>query len=220
MRGKYTTYSLRLAAMICARIAAGAHWHTLSREPGMPSTATLYRWRNERPEFDAMYEAACLQRDKDETRRRQMPGPPRIGHPPTYTPEIGAKVCALIEAGASVTDLKACKDLPATSTLFRWVARYPEFRRDYEAACEMRAELMCDELIDIADDQSRDWADGGKGERILDREHVQRSKVRIATRQYRIAQLAPKKYGLRRRGAEVEGLTFEEALRELRRRRP
>jgi hypothetical protein len=58
--------------------------------------------------------------------------------------QIGAAVIHLLlgsEAG-----------MPGRATVFRWIARHKEFRDEYTLACELRAEDLADEMIEIADD--------------------------------------------------------------------
>ena len=42
--------------------------------------------------------------------------------------------------------------MPGKATVFRWIARHKEFRDEYTLACELRAEDLADEMIEIADD--------------------------------------------------------------------
>lgn len=53
-RRDYVRYGLGIAGDICARIAEGANWTQLSREPRMPARPTYYDWMREHPEFADM----------------------------------------------------------------------------------------------------------------------------------------------------------------------
>ena len=69
----------------------------------------------------------------------------------------------------------------------------------YARACEARAEIIFDEMLDISDDGTNDFTkkeigDGVEVE-ILNSEHIQRSKLRIDTRKWILAKMQPKKYG-------------------------
>ncbi len=200
----------------------------IEREPGMPGRDTVAEWRRRRPEFAVLYEAALAQRAADARRRREDrrkseaaaagTAAGRIGRPPLYTPELGEKVCQLIEAGASMAEVKLCRELPSYATIYTWIGQDPAFRARYQAACEVRAEVLAEQVLEIADDGAGDWVDGARGGRVVDREHIQRSKVRIEARKWRIAMIAPKTHGLKRLASEPEGLTFEQALKQLRER--
>ena len=89
--------------------------------------------------------------------------------------------------------------MPSISTVCRWLANNEAFRKQYAYAREAQAEALFDESIDIADDGSNDYVtkkrpDGSEFE-AFDHEHVQRSRLRIDTRKWMVAKLAPKKYG-------------------------
>ena len=75
-----------------------------------------------------------------------------------------------------------------------WIAKDPNFRDAYLAAKTMLAEAFGEEIVAIADDSSRDWVEGENG-KVLDHEHVQRSKLRCDARKWVAARLAPKRWG-------------------------
>lgn len=54
----------RLTETIVRAIVDGASLHSLSRRPGMPCSATLYRWVRERPAFAREVAAACHERER------------------------------------------------------------------------------------------------------------------------------------------------------------
>jgi hypothetical protein len=73
------------------------------------------------------------------------------------------------------------------------------FLRDYHTKAYLEAKAACasylaGQVLDIADDASKDFVDTDKGP-VLDREHVQRSKLRIETRQWYAKMLAPREFG-------------------------
>lgn len=96
-----------------------------------------------------------------------------------------------------------CKadDMPAASTVCRWVIENVEgFTEHYTRARKLQAELLADELMEIADDGSNDWmqktgADGETGGFALNGEHVQRSRLRVDTRKWYLSKVLPKVYG-------------------------
>lgn len=54
---------------------------------------------------------------------------------------------------------------------------------------------MADEMIDIADDSTEDEIFTDEGRRLLNKEFVQRSKLRVETRMWIASRLLPKVYG-------------------------
>lgn len=146
--------------------------------------------------------------------------PERTGRPSIYSEELVDEICERIANGQSVREL--CRDdaMPGMSTLFRWLAANESFRERYARAKEAQVEYLAEELLEIADDGSNDWMLRKNGEdatETVNHEHITRSKVRIDTRKWLLAKLAPKKYG-DRLGVDHSGkiaLTHEDALGEL-----
>lgn len=108
--------------------------------------------------------------------------------------DIQLNICERIMLGESVIAICRDDDMPARSTVMGWIAKDPAFRAAYSAAKAMLAEAFAEEIIEISDDASGDWVDGETGKE-LDREHVQRSRLRVDSRKWLAAKLAPKRYG-------------------------
>jgi len=56
------SYSSEMAEAICAEIITGRSLPDISRDPGMPHVRTIFRWLANQPEFQRLYELACLSR--------------------------------------------------------------------------------------------------------------------------------------------------------------
>jgi hypothetical protein len=91
--------------------------------------------------------------------------------------------------------------MPAKATVFRWLASNPEFRRSYALARECQAEDFAYEILEIADDSSRDYVKktgvDGKVTWVFDKENIARQRLRIKARKMILARMAPRKYGNR-----------------------
>lgn len=92
--------------------------------------------------------------------------------------------------------------MPSERTIVRWLAdkRNVQFREDYYYARRVQAELLVDEIFEIADDTSDDWVEDTNkdGEFIgykVNNEAIQRSRVRIDTRKWYASKMVPKIYG-------------------------
>jgi hypothetical protein len=112
------------------------------------------------------------------------------GRPLEYKPEIADRICA--EISTSSKSLRTiCKpdDMPDVSTVFRWMRQIEEFREQYARAKEEQADYMVEEMLEIADDGSKDDTP------FTGANHVQRDKLRIDTRKWSASKLKPKKYG-------------------------
>ena len=125
------------------------------------------------------------------------------GRPTTLTDELALAICELISTGHSLRQIEKIEGMPAKNVILRWVVRveepYRSFGAQYARACDVRAELWAEEVVDIADDGSNDWYErenkDGSTERVLDHENINRSRVRIDTRKWLLSKVLPKKYG-------------------------
>jgi hypothetical protein len=115
-----------------------------------------------------------------------------------YSPEVAAEICARIAEGESLRAI--CRDahMPHKATVCRWLASNEEFRTRYALAHDLQAELIAEDIQEIADDASKDWKRverDGEVHWVLDPDNIQRARLRIDTRKWMLAKLAPKKYG-------------------------
>ncbi len=122
------------------------------------------------------------------------------GRPSDYSLELSDIICARIVEGESMRSIGRDDTMPAMSTLFKWLREHDEFSEQYARAHEASADVLFDDMLEIADDGTNDWMEKNdkKGECIgwqLNGEHIQRSKLRIETRKWAASKLKPKKYG-------------------------
>ena len=86
--------------------------------------------------------------------------------------------------------------MPALSTVFRWLAGDREFQEQYTRAMDARATLLAEEILEMPDDSSGDVVtDPETGAVRMDAEFVARSRLRVDSRKWLAARMAPKKYG-------------------------
>ena len=117
----------------------------------------------------------------------------------SYSPEIVDLICERIAVdGLALRQICQDTSMPARSTLFLWLRRYPEFAREYTSAKQFQIECLADDMIDIADDRANDWIErespDGKKVRVFDPENFRRSKQQIGALHWRISKLKPKRY--------------------------
>ena len=79
----------------------------------------------------------------------------------------------------------------------------------YARARDIGVDAMADDMLEIADDGTNDWMDRNDPDNpgyVVNGEHVQRSRLRVESRKWYLAKLAPKKYGDKLEvGGKVEG---------------
>jgi|ERR1043166_1115713 hypothetical protein len=125
----------------------------------------------------------------------------QAGRPTLYTQELADLICERV-ATSTFGLLRLCAihdDMPEKITVNVWRRRYPEFAAQYAQAKLFQADLLAEEMLDIADDATNDWMEtfdeeGNEGWKF-NGEHVQRSRLRIDTRKFLAAKLLPKQYG-------------------------
>lgn len=122
----------------------------------------------------------------------------KTGRPEIWSQELADKVCEKIAQGYSMRTVCASDDMPAISTLFKWIREKPEFTQQYARATEERTEAMAEDILDIADDGSNDLMTIQKGDvtyEVENREVTNRSRLRVDTRKWLMSKMKPKKYG-------------------------
>ncbi len=117
------------------------------------------------------------------------------GRPSKYTPAVAEAICAALADGMSLRALCAQPDMPGMTTVMRWLAdpSKPEFRLQYAHAREAQADLLAEEILEIADGCSHTISKDGCIE--TNRELIARARLRIDSRKWLASKVAPKKYG-------------------------
>ena len=111
------------------------------------------------------------------------------GRPTQYTSQLGQLICDKIATGnTGLVKLCRGKGLPHLTTVLSWL-RDPdkkEFLESYLCAREAQADLLSDEIIEIADET------GDAKERATD---IASARLRNDARKWKAGKLSPKKYG-------------------------
>lgn len=122
------------------------------------------------------------------------------GRPTIFTHELGDAMCERIADGESMRSVCRDESMPAKSTVFRWLREMPVFKDQYLVAKLESADSHVDDMIDIADNGTNDWmeknaTDEQKAVYKLNGESVQRSMLRVRTRQWASSRINKTKYG-------------------------
>jgi len=127
------------------------------------------------------------------------------GRPSTYTQELSDLICERLAAGESMRSVSRDPEMPAMSTLFKWIRELPQFSEQYDKAKVESADALVEDMLDIADNQVEQpvLKDGepimvdGKPVMMKDAVGVAHAKLRVDTRKWAASKLKPKKYGER-----------------------
>ena len=102
-----------------------------------------------------------------------------------FMEDIADQVLERISGGESLRAICLDPNMPDGSTIRKWLARNPDFARQYAYARDEQADSLFDETIFIADNLKKDATS----------EQVQVARLQIDTRKWVAGKLRPKKYG-------------------------
>ena len=152
--------------------------------------------------------------DESQSGKRFIPAPNTFRHPDTdrntrfrtpgsrYSDRVARNICRRIMEGGALK--RICEDplMPSWRTVTLWLSdsRMTDFREMYYHARRVQAELLIDDIFEIANDSGNDWVEthNKKGEANgwkPDYEAIQRSRLKIDTIKWYAAKMMPRIYG-------------------------
>jgi hypothetical protein len=93
-----------------------------------------------------------------------------------------------MEQGNSLISILRRKEFPSTATFYQWLEADEDKAKRYVRACEIRADVIFEDIIDIADHSDEDHTP------FTGANVVQRDRLKIDARKWIVAKLHPKKY--------------------------
>ena len=126
----------------------------------------------------------------------------KMGRPTIYSEEMAKRLCLAI-ATSSDGIRKICKNdpsLPAMPTIYKWLAEgNQDFIEQYARARALQAQILFDEIIEIADTPQQGVIVTMKGKKRETRtgDMVERARLRLDARKWALSKLLPRKYGER-----------------------
>jgi hypothetical protein len=108
-----------------------------------------------------------------------------------YSPQLGEEICLRIAQGESLKKICRSPGMPTTGTVVKWVLKNPEFGEMYKFARDVQAELLGDEILDIAKDNTNDKNEDGSPNHA----NVQRSRLEVDTIKWYLARINARKWG-------------------------
>lgn len=134
-----------------------------------------------------------------ETRENPPPEPPKAPRPTRYTREIGERILERMANGETATAICRDPDMPKYAVLKRWERTDLDFAKRYEIARRQCVEYRTDEIAEIADDAVNDYVERvdakGHVRVVFDREHFERSRLRVHSRQWEASKILRGMYG-------------------------
>ena len=115
-----------------------------------------------------------------------------------YSAKFGDKILAKVSAGKSIMQICKVSPNPTRETFYKWLRENKDFADNYERAIVSRADLLAEQIIEIADDIENDFAENktedGKTY-AANNARIARAKLQIDARKWAAARMSPKKYG-------------------------
>ena len=149
--------------------------------------------RKARNEAQAIEEGAIWAQVNSQAEQAVIAAKRKQGAPSAYTVEIGNEIVTRLACGQSLHSICKLKHMPHISTIYDWIGKEPSFAEHYGRAREHAAHTLFDQMLDIADDSSRDLLEDGSANNAA----IARARLQIETRARVAGKLAPRVYGER-----------------------
>lgn len=124
-----------------------------------------------------------------------------MARPIEWTEELKeAAITTIIERiteGESIRRIlnKDRENLPSNRLFLKWMSEDDKLSQQYAQAMAIRADLMFDEMLDIADNTGSDIIELDDGRQVVNHEIINRDRLRVDTRKWALSRMNPKKYG-------------------------
>lgn len=131
-----------------------------------------------------------------------------------YSEELAREICETISnTRLGIRDLcKMNPNWPNANTIMEWKIRHPFFGELYARAKQSQAEILVDEILEIANNESRDLLSGANGELRANNAAIHRDRLKIDTIKWLAGKLAPRIYGDKIQVEKVDSSQDEDVL--------
>tara|TARA_R110000764_G_scaffold53555_1_gene116713 strand:+ start:244 stop:720 length:477 start_codon:yes stop_codon:yes gene_type:complete len=99
-----------------------------------------------------------------------------------------------IEKGRALRTILKSSDTPSSQTFYLWLDEDESKSKRYARACEIRAEAIFEDILDISDNNTYDIITNDEVERT-NNDVIQRSRLMVDARKWYLSKLNPKRYG-------------------------
>jgi hypothetical protein len=131
-----------------------------------------------------------------------------------YQEEIAEKICNIIATHTeSIEELIEMYNLPKRTTIYDWLWKNDAFSNMYKKAKMRQAELMAEELENVAKQKS--YYVDSEGNQRIDPGFIQSQRLVADTRKWIATKLAPRIYGDKQTIEQTVTVKHEDALKDL-----
>jgi hypothetical protein len=131
------------------------------------------------------------------------------GRPSKFTQATADAICTRIAEGESLRTICKDEEMPASSSVYKWLSENTAFSEQYAHAREKQADFYAEQIVEIADEEvtmvrrskhqhgakEEDDTEENEVEVVFDPTAVARNRLRVDARKWYASKLAPKKYG-------------------------
>jgi hypothetical protein len=116
-----------------------------------------------------------------------------------YTYNLSEVICTRLANGETGAEVCRDADMPSWNTLCNWRRKHADFDKRYRIAREQGCEYYADEIVSIADSGENDYVQRltakGKVQTVFDRDHFERSRLRVDARKWTVSKILRHTYG-------------------------
>jgi len=99
------------------------------------------------------------------------------------------------KSARSIIDNSNRDVIPTFFTFNEWLSNDNELSKQYARVCEMRFDLIFEEILNIADNVGQDIIITKDGQEIINHHIINRDRLRVDARKWALSKMNPKKYG-------------------------
>lgn len=109
--------------------------------------------------------------------------------------EIWNSILAEMISGRSLRSILRDPGMPNRDTIYDWLAKDEKKSDQYAKCASIRADIIFDEMLDIADSTDDDEITLDNGTKAVNYRVINRDRLRVDTRKWALSKMNPKKYG-------------------------
>jgi hypothetical protein len=121
-------------------------------------------------------------------------------------------VCKEIEKGRALRNILKDENMPSSCTFYEWLDSMEDKQKQYARATNIRADVIFDDILTIADQNENDTYINDDGIEITNNDVIQRSRLKIDARKWVLSKLNPKKFGdktdITSRGEKIQNVSI------------
>jgi hypothetical protein len=104
------------------------------------------------------------------------------------------EICLRISKGEALRNILNEKEM-LSNTVFYEMLKNENKNEQYARACEIRADKIFDEILEISDKQDSDVIIGEDGNQYINHNIINRNRLQVDARKWILSKMNPKKYG-------------------------